>query len=120
WPRTMSTDTYRQRAARQQVADRYRGDLPDELTGPADLRYRQYLARAHLRAGARIAGFRDYLDIARRHRGRSQPAPASRALLVPGLTERWRARQELAEVPADWKAEGEAWLRATRPTRVAA
>jgi glycosyltransferase involved in cell wall biosynthesis len=110
WPDSMSSDVDRQRDNHDRVVSRHRGDVSTELTRPLDEKYRQYLARGHLRARRRWGGFVDYLDIAVRFRRPTQLVSAFGALLAPGATERFRATRELAKVPTDWVREARAWL----------
>lgn len=115
WPGSMSTNVDKMRTGRARVVERHRGVVDPARTRPLDLRHRQYLARFHLKNRDRLAGFRDYLDIAVRYRQPTHVVHAAGALLAPGVIERRRARRERAEVPAWWAEEANGWLQALRP-----
>lgn len=115
WPGSMSTDVEKMRTGRARVVERHRGEVDPQRTRQLDLRHRQYLARFHLKNRDRVAGFRDYLDIAVRYRQPTHVVHAAGALLAPGVVERRRARRERAEVPAWWAEEAIGWLQALQP-----
>lgn len=115
WPGSMSTNVEKMRTGRARVVERHRGDVDPERTRQLDLRHRQYLARFHLKNRDRVAGFRDYLDIAVRYRQPTHVVHATAALVAPGLAERQRARVERDAVPTWWAEQAQAWLDAVRP-----
>lgn len=111
WPGTMSTDTHLQRHNHEAVLQRHGFDgVSEHEWRLADLRFRQYLARNHVRSRRRARGFREYADIASRHRLPSQFLHAVAALVAPVLSERYQAARELREVPAAYLHEASGWL----------
>lgn len=116
WPGSMSTDVGRMEASYDALMAKHRPEDDPAALRRHDVQYQQYLARFPLAAGRRVEAAGRYARIAVRHRLPSHLVHAAVALVAPAVAEGRRARRELAEVPAVWKAEADAWLADLRGT----
>jgi glycosyltransferase involved in cell wall biosynthesis len=118
-PQTLSMDAGRMRASRPIIARRYAALARACNVELQEAAHERYLARQLLRAGARWQAASIFAALALKHKRWGELPRAAAALAAPRLTDRIGQARAAAAVPAEWRGEAEAWLRAIRDAGLA-
>ena len=111
WPGSMSWDVgLMERAYEQTVALHSPHAIGSPERTSSDIEFDRYMARMELRNGQRRAVARRHVRLARKLRRPKDLVHSLISFVAPSTTERWRARHELAQVPAEWIAQVQTWL----------